>query len=99
MDISQEAAILSVQSLSRQAIECNNLHMVFGSNGMSGRRATGNYTLVAAATGLSRKHVGMILKGKTEPSYTVLLRLSEVTGIGIDQISRYIQDQKNRKAA
>lgn len=97
MSLTHDQAVERVRELSRQATQSRNLDIIFGSNGMSGRSATGNYTLIAAATGLSRVHVGKVLKGKTVPSYTVLLRLSEVTGIGIEQISRYIQDQKQQR--
>lgn len=87
-----------VYALSSQAILNADLSIVFGSNG-SGRSAIGNYTLLHRATGLSRAHVSKVLRGITSPSYNTLMRLSDATGISLDEISKYIQDQKLKEAA
>lgn len=89
----------SVRELSSQAIQDADLSLVFGSNGKSGRSATGNFSLLARATGLSRVHVGKVLKGQAVPSYKTLMKLSEATGISLDRISAYIQEQKKEKRA
>lgn len=101
MNLTREQAQERVKELAILAKGSNNLHIIFGNNGLSGRSATGNYTLIATAIEMSRKHIGTVLRGKTTPSYSTLLRLSEVTGIGISEISRYIeqQKQKDRRAA
>lgn len=81
----------------QRAIESGNLDSVLGSNGRSGRLATGNFTRLADVTGLSRVHIGKVLRGKVEPSLKTLRRISEATGLSIDGISEYIQNQKEKE--
>ena len=89
----------NVLTLSSQAVLNADLSLIFGNNGKSGRSATGNFSLLARATGLSRVHIGKVLKGLTKPSYETLMRLSKVTGISLDEISGFIQQQKKLKEA
>lgn len=86
-----------IEILAKLCRENQNLEILFGNNGMSGRSATGNFTLLARATSLSRVHVGKVLKGLVEPSHQTLVKISQATGISIDQISEYIREKRAKK--
>lgn len=92
-----EEILRNVRDLSDLAIRNADLSRIFGNNGRSGRSATGNFSLLARATGLSRVHIGKVLKGRATPSYETLMKLSEVTGIGLNEISKFIQEQRQRR--
>lgn len=93
----EEARRLAL-SLGNQAKASNNLSLVFGRNGQHGRNATGNYSLLAKATGLSRVHVGKVLRGDLNPSLTTLKKLEEVTSIDVSLIIKWIQEEQEKKA-
>jgi len=97
-NLSPEQAIEHVRRISSKAVDECDLSIVLGSNGKSGRSATGNYSLLSKATGLSRVHVGKVLKGKVEPSLRTLNKLADVTRLSLDQINEFIQSV-SRKAA
>lgn len=83
-----------------KAIESGNLDIIFGNNGRTGRKASGNYTLLAVATGMTRVHIGKVLTGKCGASHELLDDLARVTGISMDEISEYIKaKQAGRRAA
>lgn len=91
---------LYLANLSDLAKKEKNLEILFGSNGLSGRGATGNYTLISRATGLHRVHIGRILSGRCSPSLKTLKIISQVTTIGIEDIERYISRKRvDRDAA
>jgi hypothetical protein len=83
-----------------RAIETGDLDVIFGNNGRTGRKASGNYTLLAVATGMTRVHIGKVLRGLCGASHELLDDLSRVTGISMDEISEYIKaKQAGRRAA
>lgn len=100
-EMSQEEALKMVHQISSIAGETGNWSLILGSNGKSGRNATGNYSLLAKAIGMTRVHVSRVLKGKVQPSHLTLRKLSEATGISLDDISRFIVEntQKGKEAA
>jgi transcriptional regulator with XRE-family HTH domain len=89
----QREALEIVKEISSRARESKNWGLILGANGKSGRSATGNYSLLAKAIGMTRVHVSRVLKGKVQPSHSTLRRLSEVTGISLDEISEFILAQ------
>lgn len=95
-NLSVEQAIEQVRSTAARALDGKNLSLVLGTNGMSGRGATGNYSLLAKATGLSRVHIGKVLKGAVEPSHKTLCRLSEATGISVGRLSQWVRRQRRK---
>lgn len=98
-DMDQDAAIEMVRQISSGAKETGNWSLILGANGKSGRNATGNYSLLAKAIGMTRVHVSRVLKGKVQPSHGTLRKLSEVTGISLDDISRFIVENTKEKEA
>lgn len=100
-DMDQESAMEMVRQISSIAGESGNWALILGANGKSGRNATGNYSLLAKAIGMTRVHVSRVLKGKVQPSHSTLRKLSEATGISLDDISRFIVENtaKNEEAA
>lgn len=94
--MTREEVLSSISHLVGLAEEQGNLDYIFGSNGQSGKCATGNYSLLArgieiiAPPGLSRIHISKVLRGKVRPSHETLISLAKVTGLSIDQISEYI---------
>lgn len=96
----QEKALQAVKEISAKAIKDANLALILGANGKSGRSATGNFSLLAKAIGMTRVHVSRVLKGIVQPSHSTLRKLSEATGISLDEISKFILEQSsNREAA
>jgi transcriptional regulator with XRE-family HTH domain len=89
-------ALEMVREISSRARESGNLDLILGANGKSGRSATGNYSLLAKAIGMTRVHVSRVLKGKVQPSHRTLIRLSEVTGFTLDEISGFVLKQAQR---
>lgn len=96
--LSQENALEMVRRISSTVGQDGDLGLILGSNGKSGRNATGNYSLLAKAIGMTRVHVSRVLKGKVQPSHSTLRKLSEATGISLDRISEFILDQGQVKA-
>lgn len=82
-----------------RAIETRDLDVIFGNNGRTGRKASGNYTLLAVATGMTRVHIGKVLTGKCGASHELLDDLAQVTGISMDEISEYIKAKQREQAA
>src|SRR5688572_4131318 len=97
-NLSPDQALEAIRVIASKAIAECDLSIVLGSNGMSGRNATGNYSLLAKATGLSRVHIGKVLKGKVEPSLRTLNKLANVTGLSLDDINEFIQ-MRSREVA
>lgn len=99
--LSAEEAQILARYKGDRAVNLNNLSIILGGNGESGRNATGNYSLLAKAVGMTRVHMSRVLKGKVQPSHATLRKLSEVTGISLDEISHYIMEiaAKREKAA
>lgn len=96
----QTEALEIVREISSRARENGNWGLILGSNGKSGRSATGNYSLLAKAIGMTRVHISRVLKGIVQPSHSTLRKLSEATGISLDEISKFILEQSsNREAA
>lgn len=97
----REQILSSISYLVGLAEELGNLDYIFGSNGQSGRCATGNFSLLArgieivSPPGLSRIHISKVLRGKVQPSHETLKSLSRVTGLSIDRISEYITEKRN----
>lgn len=79
------------RSKADRAIREQDLDVIFGNNGRTGRKASGNYTLLAVACGVTRVHMGKVLSGKCGISHELLDDLAEVTGISMDEISEYIK--------
>jgi DNA-binding phage protein len=98
-EMDQDQALEAVREISSRAVESQNLGLILGANGKSGRSATGNYSLLAKAIGMTRVHVSRVLKGKVQPSHSTLRKLSKVTGISLDEISTYILQQGREKVA
>lgn len=96
--LTPEQAIEIVRETAIKARRKRDLEIVLGNNGRTGRNATGNYSLLARATGLHRVHVGKVLKGLVGASHSTLIRLSEVTGISVGDISKFIQERTNKAA-
>jgi transcriptional regulator with XRE-family HTH domain len=92
-EMDQDQALEAVREISSRAVKSQNWGLILGANGKSGRSATGNYSLLAKAIGMTRVHVSRVLKGKVQPSHSTLRKLSEVTGISLDEISRFILEQ------
>lgn len=97
--LDQQQALEIVRQISSRASESGNLSLILGSNGKSGRSATGNYSLLAKAIGMTRVHVSRVLKGNVQPSHGTLRKLSEATGFSLDEISRFILDQAKKEEA
>lgn len=92
--LSSEEALAICRELGQEAIKNNNLGLIFGSNGHTGARARGVYSLLSKGTGLTRSFIGRMLKGQVSPSEQTLIKLEEVTGIERGQISRYMQSKR-----
>lgn len=90
-------ALEMVREISSRAAQDGNLNLILGSNGKSGRNATGNYSLLAKAIGMTRVHVSRVLKGKVQPSHSTLRKIGEATGISLDEISRFILEQTKQE--
>jgi len=88
--LSKDEAVMILHRLAKRAVKEHNLSLVLGSNGHTGRLATGNSSLIAKATGLSRVHVGKVLCGKVGASHKTLLKIANATGLDVGQISGYI---------
>lgn len=56
----------------------------------------GNYSRLSAATGISRSHVSKVLRGKCGMSTDVATKLSQATGIRIDQLLAYVDTVAGR---
>lgn len=97
IDIPDDESLKMLKSLSQLVEQTGNLDLILGSNGMYGKNATGNYSLLSRATGLTRGHIGKVLKGKTAPSHNTLIKISGVTGLSIDKISEYILLQRKQR--
>lgn len=99
--MTREEVLSSISHLVGLAEELGNLDYIFGSNGQSGKCATGNFSLLARGVeivtppGLSRIHISKVLRGKVQPSHDTLISLAKVTGLSIDQISEYIVKKRN----
>lgn len=93
-EMDQEQALEVVREISSRAAESGNLDLILGANGKSGRSATGNYSLLAKAIGMTRVHVSRVLKGRVQPSHSTLRKLSEATSISMDDISGYLEAKK-----
>lgn len=96
--LTQDQAQEIVREVSSRALSHGNLSAVLSNNGKTGRSASGNYSLLAKATGLSRVHIGKVLRGRVEPSHRTLIKLSSVTGISIDDISEFILEMREKVA-
>jgi transcriptional regulator with XRE-family HTH domain len=90
-------ALGTLKSLSKLVEQTGNLDLILGSNGMYGKNATGNYSLISRATGMTRGFIGKVLRGKTAPSHSTLVKISQATGLSIDKISEYILSQKRQR--
>lgn len=99
--MNREEVLSNITHLVKLAEEQGNLDHIFGSNGQSGKCATGNFSLLARGIeittppGLSRIHISKVLRGKVQPSHDTLISLAKVTGLSIDQISEYIVRKRN----
>lgn len=100
----REQILSTISHLVGLAEEQGNLDYIFGSNGQSGKCATGNFSLLARGIeivtppGLSRIHISKVLRGKVQPSHDTLISLAKVTGLSIDQISEYIVSKRENGA-
>lgn len=103
--MSCEEVIASINHLVSLAERESNLDYIFGSNGMVGKSATGNFSLLARGIeilfppGLSRSHISNVLRGKVGPSHETLRSLSQLTGISIDRVSGYIMEKRREKTS
>lgn len=96
--LDQSEALAICKSLGTQALETNNLDLLFGSNGMTGARARGVYTLLSKCTNLSRSFLGRVFKGEGKPSEDTLILLESVTGVDRGLISRYMQEKREMRS-
>jgi transcriptional regulator with XRE-family HTH domain len=98
--MSREEVLLTISQLVELSERESNLDYIFGSNGQSGKCATGNFSLLArgieikSPPGLSRIHISKVLRGKVQPSHDTLRAISQVTGLSIDRISEYIVEKR-----
>lgn len=97
--LDKSQALEMVREISSRARESSNLDLILGANGKSGRSATGNYSLLAKAIGMTRVHVSRVLKGEVQPSHSTLRRLADATGFSLDEISGFILKAKEKRAA
>lgn len=101
--MTREEVLSTVDRLVKLSEKESNLDYIFGSNGMVGKSATGNYSLLARGIeilfppGLSRSHISNVLRGKVGPSHETLRSLSQLTGISIDRVSGYIMNKRIEK--
>jgi transcriptional regulator with XRE-family HTH domain len=94
--LSQQEAISILRKISNVAMSTGDLSLVFGNNGKSGRLASKNYSLISKATGISRAHIGKVLKGENGASLRLLRLIAEVTDIDVDDVVRWLEEQKRK---
>lgn len=95
--LSQEDAITILRKISNAAMTTGDLSLVFGNNGKSGRLASKNYSLISKATGISRAHIGKVFKGENGVSLRMLRLIAEATDIDVDDIVRWLEEQKKKQ--
>lgn len=62
----------------------------------SPRVPAAGYTGLSLATGISRVHISRVLRGLVGVSLDVLTKISTATGVGLEDLSWYIEQNKCR---
>lgn len=95
--ITIDTALSQLQALCSE--HNGDLDKVFQHNGLTGHRATGTFSIVAKATGLSRSFVGKVLKGEVTPSMDTIDKLAGACNVPAKEIFEFIKRKQTEMEA